>query len=104
MSLEVSIREGETQDPLLRRFQRMAQRDGILCEPKAHRYFLYNGEVARPMAAGEIAGSLEEDREILNSLSFCLTHNIYSLIRGYWQSIMDNAVAEERGQHEYLCR
>jgi hypothetical protein len=82
MSLEVSIREGETQHPLLCRFQRMAQRDGILCDTKAHRYFLYNGEAARPMAAGEIASSVEEDGEDIKLPSFCLTHNMYSSIRG----------------------
>ena len=47
MSLEVSIREGEPQDSLLRRFQRMVQMDGILREAKAHRYFLSKGEAAR---------------------------------------------------------
>ena len=47
MSLEVSIREGETQDSLLRRFQRMVQMDGILREAKARRYFLSKGEVTR---------------------------------------------------------
>ncbi|MBU2536698.1 MAG: 30S ribosomal protein S21, partial [Chloroflexi bacterium] len=35
MSLEVWIREGESQDSLLRRFQRMVQMDGILREAKA---------------------------------------------------------------------
>ncbi len=47
MSLEVSIREGETQDSLLRRFQRMVQMDGILREAKAHRYFLSKRDAAR---------------------------------------------------------
>ena len=47
MSLEVSIREGETQDALLRRFQRVVQMDGILREAKAHRYFLSKREAAR---------------------------------------------------------
>jgi len=47
MSLKVSIREGETQDSLLRRFQRMVQIDGILREVKAHRYFLSKRETAR---------------------------------------------------------
>ena len=46
MSLEVSIREGETQDSLLRRFQRMVQMDGVLREVKSHRYFLSKREVA----------------------------------------------------------
>lgn len=47
MPLEVSIREGETQDSLLRRFQRVVQMDGILREAKGHRYFLSKREVAR---------------------------------------------------------
>ncbi len=47
MSLEVSIRDGETQDSLLRRFQRMVQMDGVLREAKAHRYFLSKRDVAR---------------------------------------------------------
>ena len=47
MSLQVSIRDGETQDSLLRRFQRMVQMDGILREAKSHRYFMSNRETAR---------------------------------------------------------
>ena len=47
MSLQVSIREGESQDSLLRRFQRMVQMSGVLREAKTHRYFLSKGEMAR---------------------------------------------------------
>ncbi len=47
MALEVSIREGETQDSLLRRFQRVVQMDGVLREMKAHRYFLSKREATR---------------------------------------------------------
>jgi len=47
MSLEVSIREGESQDSLLRRFQRMVQTSGIMREAKAHRHFLSKGAMAR---------------------------------------------------------
>ena len=47
MSLQVSIREGETQDSLLRRFQRMVQMDGVLREAKANRHFLSKREAAR---------------------------------------------------------
>jgi len=47
MSLEVSIREGESQESLLRRFQRMVQMSGILREAKAHRYFLSKRDAAR---------------------------------------------------------
>lgn len=45
--LEVTIREGESQESLLRRFQRMVQVSGILREVKAHRYFLSKGQAAR---------------------------------------------------------
>jgi ribosomal protein S21 len=47
MSLEVRIREGETQDSLLRRFQRMVQIDGVLREAKSRRYFVSNRDTAR---------------------------------------------------------
>jgi len=47
MSLQVSIREGESQDSLLRRFQRMVQTSGVLREAKTHRHFLSKGEAAR---------------------------------------------------------
>ncbi|MEE9520240.1 MAG: 30S ribosomal protein S21 [Dehalococcoidales bacterium] len=47
MSLEVTIRKGESQDSLLRRFQKMVQMSGILREVKDHRRFLSKGETAR---------------------------------------------------------
>ncbi len=47
MSPQVLIREGESQDSLLRRFQKMVQTSGILHEAKAHRHFLSKGEAAR---------------------------------------------------------
>ena len=47
MSLQVFIREGETQDSLLRRFQRMVQTSGILREAKTNRYFLSKKEKSR---------------------------------------------------------
>ena len=47
MSPQVLIREGESQDSLLRRFQKMVQTSGILREAKAHRHFLSKGEAAR---------------------------------------------------------
>ncbi len=47
MSLKVSIREGETQDSLLKRFQRMVQMDGILREVKQHRSFMSKRDAAR---------------------------------------------------------
>ncbi len=47
MTLEVSIRAGESQDSLLRRFQRMVQTSGVLREAKAHRYFISKRDAAR---------------------------------------------------------
>ena len=47
MSLEVTLRDGETQDSLLKRFQRMVQMDGVLREAKSHRYFISKREAAR---------------------------------------------------------
>ena len=47
MSLEVRLHEGESQDSLLRRFQRMIQTGGILREAKANRYFVSKRDAAR---------------------------------------------------------
>ena len=47
MSLEVQLREGESQDSLLRRFQRMIQMGGILREAKSNRYFMSKRDAAR---------------------------------------------------------
>jgi len=45
--LEVTIHEGESQESLLRRFQKVVQMSGILREVKANRYFVPKGEAAR---------------------------------------------------------
>jgi len=47
MPLRVSKREGETEDSLLRRFQRMVQMDGVLREAKSRRHFVSKREAAR---------------------------------------------------------
>lgn len=47
MSLEVSIREGESQESLLRRFQRMVQMSGILREAKERKRFVSKRDAAR---------------------------------------------------------
>jgi len=47
MSLAVYLREGETQDSLLKRFQRSVQMSGILREAKAHNHFVSRGDAAR---------------------------------------------------------
>jgi ribosomal protein S21 len=43
----VSLRDGETQEALLRRFQRSVQNSGLLREVKAKRFFISPGEKAR---------------------------------------------------------
>jgi ribosomal protein S21 len=47
MALEVRSREGESQDSVLRRFQRMVQVEGILREAKSHRHFVSKRDAAR---------------------------------------------------------
>lgn len=47
MPLEVHLRDGETQESLLQRFQRTIQMSGVLREAKAHRYFVSKGDAAR---------------------------------------------------------
>jgi ribosomal protein S21 len=47
LSLEVSIREGETQESLLHRFQKIVQMSGVLREAKSNRHFISRGEAAR---------------------------------------------------------
>ncbi len=47
MTLQVSMRAGESQESLLRRFQRMVQTSGVLREAKAHRYFISKRDAAR---------------------------------------------------------
>jgi len=46
LSLEVTIREGESQDSLLRRFQRNVQMSGILREAKTRRRFISRRDAA----------------------------------------------------------
>ena len=43
----VSLREGESQEALLRRFQRSIQNSGLLREVKAKRFFISPGEKVR---------------------------------------------------------
>jgi ribosomal protein S21 len=47
MSLEVSLREGESQESLLLRFQKKVQMSGVLRELKANRYYVPKSEAAR---------------------------------------------------------
>ncbi|MDD4859634.1 MAG: 30S ribosomal protein S21 [Dehalococcoidales bacterium] len=50
MSLDVSVRDGESQDSLLKRFQRAVQMEGILREAKTHEHFVSKGDAARMKA------------------------------------------------------
>jgi ribosomal protein S21 len=47
VSLEVLLREGESQEALLHRFQRMVQTSGLLREVKTNRHYVPKGEAAR---------------------------------------------------------
>ncbi len=44
---QVSLREGETQESLLKRFNRAVQQDGILRDAKRKRFFISKGDAAR---------------------------------------------------------
>ena len=41
------MRDGETQESLLQRFQKTIQMSGVLREAKSHRYFVSKGDAAR---------------------------------------------------------
>jgi ribosomal protein S21 len=45
--LHVALRDGESQESLLARFQTLVRRSGILNEAKSHRHFISNSEKAR---------------------------------------------------------
>lgn len=45
--MQVSLREGETQESLLSRFQKRMQTSGILREFRSRRHFISNHEKAR---------------------------------------------------------
>lgn len=45
--MEVQLRVGETQESLLKRFQRTVLMSGVLRDAKAHRYFVSKGEAGR---------------------------------------------------------
>jgi len=46
----VTLQEGESQESLLNRFKKIIQRDGVLRELKARRYFVSKQEKARAKA------------------------------------------------------
>lgn len=45
--LQVSLREGESQEGLLSRFQKMIQRDGVLREARQRKHFISEREKLR---------------------------------------------------------
>jgi ribosomal protein S21 len=45
--MQVSLRDGESQESLLSRFQKRVQTSGILREFRAHRHFISKSEKAR---------------------------------------------------------
>jgi ribosomal protein S21 len=47
MTLEVQIRKGESQDSLLRRFQKMVQLSGVMREAKAKLRFISRRDAAK---------------------------------------------------------
>jgi ribosomal protein S21 len=47
LSLEVSLHEGESQESLLRRFQKKVQMSGLLREIKANRHYVPKSEATR---------------------------------------------------------
>ncbi|OGO36883.1 MAG: 30S ribosomal protein S21 [Chloroflexi bacterium RBG_16_57_8] len=47
MPLDVYLREGETQEALLKRFLKTIQMSGVLREAKAKRFFVSRGNAAR---------------------------------------------------------
>ncbi len=47
MPLEVRIREGESQESLLQRFNKNIKLSGLLSEVKAKRFFVSRGDAAR---------------------------------------------------------
>jgi len=47
MPLDVKLKDGETQESLLQRFQKTVQLSGVLKELKNRRYFVSRGAAAR---------------------------------------------------------
>jgi ribosomal protein S21 len=45
--MHIALRDGESQEALLARFQKAVQRSGILREARAHRFFVPKPEQAR---------------------------------------------------------
>jgi ribosomal protein S21 len=60
--LKVSIREGESQEALLRRFQRMVQMSGVLREAKAHSHFVSKRDAARAKAKKSARRGMRQGR------------------------------------------
>lgn len=61
--MQVSIREGETQESLLSRFQKSVQNSGVLSEFRARRHFIPRSEKAR-IAARKAAQRAARRRQV----------------------------------------
>jgi ribosomal protein S21 len=60
--LQVDLREGESPESLLARFNKMIQREGVLREAKSRRHFISNSELARIAARKAARRRRRKDR------------------------------------------
>jgi len=63
MSLDVVLREGETQESLLKRFTKSIELSGVLREAKAKRFFVSRGDAARIKAKKAARRRRRQDRQ-----------------------------------------
>ncbi len=63
MSNEVKLRDGESQESLLKRFQKSVLMSGVLKEAKAHRYYISRGENERLKAKNAARKSRQKKNE-----------------------------------------
>ena len=60
--LQVDLRDGESPESLLARFNKMIQREGVLREAKSRRHFISNSELARIAARKAARRRRRKDR------------------------------------------
>jgi ribosomal protein S21 len=63
MSLDVILREGETQESLLKRFTRAIEMSGVLREAKSKRFFISRGDAARIKSKKAARRRRRQDRQ-----------------------------------------
>jgi small subunit ribosomal protein S21 len=63
MSLNILLREGETQESLLKRFTKAIELSGVLHEAKAKRFFISRGDAARIKAKKAARRRRRQDRQ-----------------------------------------